>query len=233
MQDQSSPTLVRCFYASGTTSNPMVTLPASFNWRSVAAGANHSMALLSDGTLYSWGDDSSGQLGQLTANAGVPTGVFKFAGFSYVIAVSAGSRHSLAIEQGGDIYSWGDNTSGQLGRSLAAPSTTSSVPDIVAGGPWIAIAAGGSHSLAIRQSDLSLWAWGSNAYGQLGNNSTTDSAVPVQVGGSTRWNRVSAGLNHSAAIDTNGNLWVWGRNDSGQLGTGSTSVPALVPTLLP
>jgi alpha-tubulin suppressor-like RCC1 family protein len=189
------------------------------------------MALLSTGVLYSWGSDSSGQLGQLTGtlNPGIPTGVNQPAGFTYVVAMSAGSNHSLAIEQGGAIYSWGDNTWGQLGRLTG---TAAGPASIVEPGPWIAVAAGGSHSLGIKQ-DLSLWAWGSNAYGQLGNNSTTDSAVPVQVGGATRFNKVSAGQNHSVAIDTNGNLWVWGRNELGQLGTGATSVPVLVPTLLP
>ncbi len=236
-QDQTAPVQVRCFYANGTTTSPTITLPTTptaVTWRTVAAGANHSLALRSDGLLYSWGSDSTGQLGQLsTLNAGLPTGVYQFAGFSYVIAVSAGAGHTLAIEQGGNIFSWGDNTNGQLGRLLVSPNTSSSIPDVVTGGPWIAIAAGGSHSLAIRQSDLTLWAWGRNNYGQLGDGSTTDAAAPVQVGGTTRFNKVSAGQDHSVAIDTNGNLWVWGRNDSGQLGTGTTSAPVLVPTLLP
>jgi alpha-tubulin suppressor-like RCC1 family protein len=236
-QDQTIPTQLRCFFPYGSatlpTTAPLATAPSlgSASWRSIAAGGNHSMALLSTGVLYSWGSDSAGQLGQLTgtSNPGIPTGVNQPAGFTYVVAISAGSNHSLAIEQGGSIYSWGDNTSGQLGRSTG---TTAGPAPIVEAGPWIAVAAGGSHSLGIKQ-DLSLWAWGSNAYGQLGNNTATDSAVPVQVGGTTRFNKVSAGLNHSVAIDTNGNLWVWGRNDSGQLGTGATSVPVLVPALLP
>jgi alpha-tubulin suppressor-like RCC1 family protein len=86
--------------------------------------------------------------------------------------------------------------------------------------------------LAIKQ-DQTLWAWGGNAYGQLGNNTTVDAPAPVQVGSANRWIAVAAGKYHSMAIDTNNKLWTWGRNAEGQLGTGNTTGPVLVPTLIP
>jgi hypothetical protein len=97
----------------------------------------------------------------------------------------------------------------------------------------VAIAAGGYHSLALR-SDGTVWAWGYNVYGQLGNNSTTNSSVPVQVQGLTRITQIAAGALHSLAIDASGRLWAWGYDYWGQLGDGTNNnrtVPAQITSL--
>ena len=93
---------------------------------------------------------------------------------------------------------------------------------------WIRVSAGGYHSLAIREAGPSLdhgtlWAWGSNAYGQLGDGTNTDTAIPVQVGTSPDWKVLSTGDGHSAGIRTDGTLWTWGNNGNGRLGDGTTT----------
>jgi hypothetical protein len=199
-------------------------------WKSIAAGGSFCLALRNtDGAIFSWGDDSSGQLGQLvSATPTVPTATL--ATGVPAIAIAAGSNHALAIQDDRTLVAWGNNASGQLGlgnlvNALAALQVGTDAN-------WFAIAAGGSHSLAIKL-DRTLWAWGSNTDGQLGDGSTNLSNVPIQIGSRTDWVSVAAGRAHSMAIDTSGQLHVWGRNAEGQLGTGSTSGPVLTPTLIP
>ena len=203
-------------------------------WRSIAAGARHSMALRLDGKVLTWGDDSRGQLGDWAASSQltlVPT-VIRIP--LSALAIAAGSYHSLAILNDHTLWSWGDNTYGQLGYSSATqpdPLSSALANQVGSDNDWSAVAGGGTHTLAMR--GQTLWAWGGNAYGQLGNNSTIDSTTPVQIGIANRWVAVAAGKYHSMAIDINGRLWTWGRNDKGQLGTGNTTGPVLVPTLIP
>jgi alpha-tubulin suppressor-like RCC1 family protein len=85
---------------------------------------------------------------------------------------------------------------------------------------WAAVSAGGSHSLALK-SDGTLWAWGANSLGQLGDGTSSDSGVPVLVDSDLEWARASAGGSHSLALIPEGALWAWGMNDYGQLGDGT------------
>ncbi|MEI6676090.1 MAG: cadherin-like beta sandwich domain-containing protein [Verrucomicrobiota bacterium] len=153
----------------------------------IAAGASHNLALCTDGTLVSWGYNSSGQLGNnTTTNAMVPvavdlTGVLAD---KTIVVIAAGGTHSLVLCSDGTLAAWGSNAYGQLGSNV--PQAYSSVPVVVtltgvlAGRTVAAIAAGGSHSLALC-TDGTLVSWGHNTYGQLGNNSTTTSRIPVLV----------------------------------------------------
>src|SRR5205823_6517484 len=110
--------------------------------------------------------------------------------------------------------------SGQLGDGTTGGCHFSPVQ--VGTATWKTISAGlFGHTCAIR-SDDSLWCWGSNVYGQLGDGTTTNHASPVQVGSAT-WNTVGAGGSHSCGIRSNGTLWCWGDNSSGQLGDGTTT----------
>lgn len=86
---------------------------------------------------------------------------------------------------------------------------------------WSAISAGDGHTLALR-ADKSLWAWGCNWYGELGNGTTDDAHLPVQIGSDTNWSAISAGDNHNIATKTDGTLWTWGYNYDGELGNGTT-----------
>jgi RHS repeat-associated protein len=185
------------------------------------------VALRPDGTVWTWGLGTSGQLGNgTTTSSSVPVQV---SGLSSVTAVSEGGDFALALKSDGTVWAWGYNFAGQLGNNT---TTNSSVPVQVATLSNItAIAAGGSHSMALK-SDGTVWCWGSNSNGQLGNNSTRNSSVPVQVGKFTGVSAVAAGGNDSLALKSDGTAWDWGANASGQLGNNTTR-DAKIPTQIP
>jgi alpha-tubulin suppressor-like RCC1 family protein len=127
----------------------------------------------------------------------------------------------------GNVYVWGAGGSGQLGllflNDVNVPTCVNLFPSQA-----IAIAAGGAHTFAIR-SDGTLWGWGGNASGQLGDGTTTNAIAPVQIGTSNQWIAISAGGSHSVGIQRDASLWAWGSNGYGQLGNGTTT-DVLVPT---
>ncbi|MCF7673885.1 MAG: choice-of-anchor D domain-containing protein [Akkermansiaceae bacterium] len=209
----------------------------------VAAGPDHSMALCSDGTLAAWGNNSYGKLGDgSTTQSNVPVLVNRGGVLSSktVIAVAAGSDHSMALCSDGTLAAWGSNYYGQLGNGSTMQKSTVPVQvdqgEVLSGKTVVAVAAGRYHSMALC-SDGTLAAWGSNYYGQLGNGSTMQkSTVPVQVdqgevlSGKTVV-AVAAGRYHSMALCSDGTLAAWGDNSYGKLGDGSTTqsnVPVLV-----
>ena len=201
----------------------------------ISAGSDHSLAL-KNGMVWAWGSNSFGKLGDgTTVSSNVPSQV---TGLENIIAVSAGIFHSLALKREADgttsVYAWGRNNYGQLGNGL---TTDSHVPVQVRGmdgqgflSDIIAISAGDFHSLALkREADgtTSVYAWGRNNYGQLGNNSTANSNVPVQVQGNlTEVIAISAGSYHSLALklesDGAKSVYAWGAGD-GDDGYGSIS----------
>ena len=206
----------------------------------IAAGAEHSLALINDGTLRSWGDNSNGQLGNGTkTNSKVPVQVSGLTGLT-VTDIAAGGFHSLAVTSTGAVWSWGFNSDGQLGNGTATDSSSPvQVSGIggVYGAVSVAVAGGGLHSLALTNAGA-VWSWGWNNYGQLGINSTTESEVPVQVEDSTGTTfltgvtAIAAGEWHSLALTSTGAVWAWGYNGNGELGNGTTtnsSLPVQVP----
>lgn len=203
-------------------------------WAGIAANGKYTMAVRADGQMFSWGDNSSGQLGQTIAiNTSLPTVVAPIgSGILPVVAMTAGRNHALAILNDHTLYAWGANEAGQLGIGASSNTGQGAAVQVGTDNNWFVVAAGGQHTLAIKQ-DQTLWAWGYNAYGQLGDGTQTDSPSPIPIGTSKRWLAVAAGRYHSMAIDTDGKLWVWGRNTEGQLGLGVTVGPVLVPTQLP
>ncbi|MCR2806297.1 RCC1 domain-containing protein [Paenibacillus soyae] len=194
----------------------------------IAAGHLHSLALRSDGTVWAWGNNDSGQHGVpggLTFNDGPYTTTYRHTpvqvqGLDSVVAIAAGYSHSLALKSDGTVWAWGHNSSGQLGD---ASTTNRFTPVQVTNlGSVTAIAAGSSHSLALK-SDGTVWTWGHNASGQLGDGSTTNRSSPVQVSGLDSVS--SIGTNdgsHSVAVKSDGTIWAWGANNAGQLGDGTT-----------
>jgi alpha-tubulin suppressor-like RCC1 family protein len=196
----------------------------------IAAGDFHSLALKSDGTVWAWGYNYYGQLGDGTStqqtspvqvkgpnNQGFLTGV---------TAISAGNYHSLALKGDGTIWAWGYNDYGVLGDGTSTQQTT---PVQVSGLTGVtAIVAGGYHSLAL-ESDGTIWGWGYNGYGALGDGTTVARTTPVQVSGLSGVTAVAAargdgGGYHSLALKSDGTVWAWGSNVSGQLGGGRTGV---------
>ena len=196
--------------------------------KAIAAGTYHNLAVAADGTLWAWGANYAGQLG--TGTRSDSRRPVRVPSLTHVIAVAAGQSHSLALRSDGSVWAWGDNQLGQLGNGSTENSGT---PVKVKGleltrdvrNRVIAIAAGAWFSLAL-QSDGTIWAWGSNQSGQLGDGSFDDRLEPVRVTNRAgepfdRVKAIEAGYDFSLALRANGTVWAWGSNSAGQLGRGS------------
>ncbi len=200
---------------SGATLNGEVPSLGERQFVSAAAGGSHGLGLLSDGTLWAWGDNAFGQLGLGdTTDRTSPVRVGTAAGWA---AVSAGEYYSLGLRSDGTLWAWGANWHGQLGLGDTAGRT--SPVQVGSADDWVVASAEGGHTLGLR-SDGTLWAWGANDFGQLGSGDKTDRTNPVQVGSATDWVAASAGGDHSLALRSDGTLWAWGANGFGQLGLG-------------
>jgi alpha-tubulin suppressor-like RCC1 family protein len=201
-------------------SSPVSVVGGFTDWCDVSAGS-HSLGIRVNGTVWAWGLNTSGQLGDgTTTNQSSP--VLVAGGFTDWCAVAGGSGHSLGIRTNGTAWAWGGGADGRLGDGIA---TARSSPVLVAGGftDWCGVSAGGAHSLGIRTNGT-VWAWGFNSAGQLGDGTLTGRSSPVSVVGSfTDWCAVAGGVNHSLGIRTNGTAWAWGSNSQGRLGDGTTT----------
>jgi len=189
-------------------------------WLRVSASYDrHCGAIKTDGTLWTWGQNSYGRLGVGdTTNKSAPTQVGVLTNWSNV---SVGYMHTLAIKTNGTIWAWGRNSYGDLG--LGNTSSYSSPKQIGALTDWSSISANRNGGAAIKTNGT-MWGWGMNQYGQLGDGTTANRSSPVQVGALTTWSSVSVGsLYVGAAIKTDGTLWAWGYNTVGQLGQGDTT----------
>ena len=185
----------------------------------------------------SFGYNASGQLGDgTTTDHYISQKVSNAAGtgaLTKIVAQAGGSAHSLALAADGTVWAWGDNSSGALGDGT---TTNRTVPVHVMANTGnmlthvIAISAGTSHSLALA-ADGTVWAWGSNLLGQLGNGSTTDSQVAVPVKTLGNVTAIASGAYHSMALDGTGKVYVWGNDGAGELGNGfANSAPHSTPT---
>lgn len=182
---------------------------ATPEWR-LAAGGLHSLLIGFDGSLWAWGSNGAGQLGDgTTTTRTLPTPVLPG-----VTAMAAGLEHTLALTDDGSLWAWGDNLVGQLGDGT---TTSRYRPTQILSG-IAATAAGYEHSLALK-TDGSLWAWGWNASGQIGDGTTADRHTPTQI--LTGIAAMAAGYQHSLALETDGSLWAWGYNPYGQVGDGT------------
>jgi RHS repeat-associated protein len=195
----------------------------------VAAGAQHTLIADSAGQGGSWGWGDFGQLGDGTdTTSDVPV---QITGIDHLAQLSAGSRHSLAVDADGRLFSWGDNARGQLGDPAVTSGRT--IPGRVPGlSSASQVAAGAGHSLALKSSGT-VYAWGADDHGQLGDATTTDAAAPQLVAGVSTAKQVAAGADFSLALKTDGTVWGWGANDAHQAGaaTGSTAQPAAIAGL--
>ncbi|MHB8512299.1 MAG: RCC1 domain-containing protein [Actinomycetota bacterium] len=189
----------------------------------VSAGEADSVALKIDGTVWAWGSNSNGQLGNDFTHHGItPTQVN---GLSNVISIASGWDFNLALKSDGTVWAWGANSKGQLGDNTTIDNAIPQQVNNLSG--VIAIGAGKLSSYAVK-TDGTLWAWGWNSYGQLGVGSTTDASAPVQVTSLSHVLAVAGGQAHALAVTSDGNVWAWGLGSSGELGdnsTASSSVP--------
>jgi alpha-tubulin suppressor-like RCC1 family protein/PKD repeat protein len=193
-------------------------------WKTIAAGATNTFALKTDGTLWGWGDNSLGQLGDGSyTNKNIPK---KIGNANDWNIVSVGTKFTIALKTDGTLWAWGSNYYGQLGDGT---TTTITIPkQIGTANDWQTIATGSGYTVALKKNGT-LWTWGSNNYGQLGDGTTVRKINPVQIGTSTDWKTIAAGYGHTVAIKTDGSLWAWGDNDYGRLGDGTTTART-VPT---
>ena len=202
-------------------------------WNFIATGSNHTCGIKNNNSLYCWGWNGSQQLGDNTStNRLIPTAV---SGGGSWGKVSLGYSHSCGIKLDDSMWCWGANNYGMLGDNS---TTARGVPTSVSGGgAWKYIHLSGSnfysHSCGIK-SDDTLWCWGHNNNGELGDSTTTQRQVPTAVSGGGTWKKVSAGASffpYSCGIKSDDTLWCWGDNSSGQLGDGTTT-QRLVPTAI-
>ena len=201
-------------------SSPIQTIAGGTNWKQVSLGFYCAFAIKTDGTLWGWGFNSSGQLGDNTT-IGKSSPIQTIAGGTNWAQVSAGTIYTAAIKTDGTLWTWGRGTDGQLGDNTAIPKS-SPIQTIAGGTNWKQVSAGGYVTAAIK-TDGTLWIWGRNGDGQLGDNTTITKSSPVQtITAGTNWKQVSAGGYVTAAIKTDGTLWIWGRNGDGQLGDNTT-----------
>ncbi|WP_225414668.1 RCC1 domain-containing protein [Stigmatella hybrida] len=193
--------------------------------KALSAGNTHSLALRTDGSVWAWGVNTYGQLGNGTQT--LSTVPVRVTGLPVIKAISAGRNHSLALGVDGSVWAWGQNTSGQLGDGTMTGRLTP-VSVTIPGGA-VAIAGGLNHSLAIA-ADGSVYAWGANSDGQLGDGTANPRLTPVHLSQPVNIVAISAGWFHSMALGADGRVWTWGRNLNGQIGNGSaSSVNQLTP----
>ncbi len=221
----------------------------------ISAGQDFALALAADGTVYAWGHNQYGQLGNGATDAG--SGGFTYNDFfaspvqtsqggqlAGVVAIAAGGYHSLAVLSDGTVMAWGYNSSGQLGNGTSGSDADSAYPVSVSSlVNAVSVAAGQYFSLALA-SDGSVYSWGYNNDGELGDpNAFTNETVPVQVslpslnaGNSPGVTQIAAGNSHSLALTSDGSVYAWGSDALDQLGDGgnggsSSANPTQVGTI--
>jgi len=206
-----------------------INLPFGINALTIETGSSSAFVLLQDGSLWGWGSNSTGQLGNGTSTDwSIPhlSPIYIVDDVAYVSAGGSGMRsgnslHVMVIRNDGSLWSWGRNIPGQLGDgTFNMRSSPGLVMEDV-----IAVSAGGTHTMAIR-SDGTLWAWGCNCTGKLGDGTFTSRPTPIHIMDDVI--AVSAGLNHTLALKTDGTLWQWGVH--GRIPTETSNVPVMVMT---
>lgn len=182
---------------------------------SLAAGSGFSLAVDASGFVYSWGNNTYGQLGDGTNT--MRTSPVKVADLSDVSTVAAGANFAIALRTDGTVWSWGQNIFGQLGDETNAskmrPTQIKSLTGITA------IAAGNEFAIALKN-DNTIWVWGRNNVGQLGNGQTTNLNKPVQLSAPIHVLQIAVGAYHVLTLDSDGKVFAWGDNSYGQLGLG-------------
>jgi len=208
-----------------STANPYEIQPNK-KWLQASAGAFHVAAVQDNGALWTWGNNESGQLGNGTTfmvrlydNYIWDNSYQVHPGSTWQSAVATG-LHTLAVRHDGSLWSWGTNSAGQTGSAALFPVALNAAGQVL-NATWRSVSTSSTHTVAVRQ-DGTLWTWGNNQRGQLGDGTTTSRSVPVQLGNLTSWLSASAGPSYTVAIRQDGTLWSWGSNEFGQLGNGTT-----------
>jgi len=197
----------------------------------VAAGRAHSIARRADGTVWTWGDNTFGQLGYGRTDTSKHPTPTKVDGLPSIKFVAGGRDTTFAVATNGDLWVWGNNTYGQAGTgsttAVLTPQRITTLSDVSL------VESGADHTVAVTNGGA-VYTWGRNRYGQLGYDGTANRTTPTPVGGLPDISEVFAGRDHSIAVTGGGAYYTWGRNDGGQLGPNAplkVSSPLLVSDL--
>ncbi|WP_165585136.1 T9SS type A sorting domain-containing protein [Chryseobacterium sp. FH2] len=188
------------------------------NWNMVITDYSgySSGAIKSDGTLWRWGKNDVGQIGDgTTVDKNIPIQIGVDNNWT---KIAIGEKHTLAIKSDGTLWTWGFNGWGALGLGNSYYYQYTPI-QLGTSNDWLEISAGQSSSYAIK-SNGTLWAWGQNDKGQLGDGSTVDKMIPIQIGNDNNWISISANYENCLGLKNDGSLWSWGQNTSGQIGNG-------------
>jgi alpha-tubulin suppressor-like RCC1 family protein len=179
---------------------------------SFACGYSSSLGIKSDGTLWGWGTNSSGQLGDNTViSKSSPIQVNTSTNWSKIFAKWT---HFAAIKTDGTLWMWGVNINGQLGKIDVI--YRSSPTQVGVATNWSQVSIGANHTIAVK-TDGTLWGWGKNLNGQLGKTDVLYRSSPTQIGTDTNWYQTSCPVDATVAIKTDGTIWAWGKNNNGAL----------------
>lgn len=185
------------------------------------------LASKTDGSVYIWGQNTSGQLG---LNDAIPRSSPVQLTLPNWSKISAGQSHVMVVKTDGTLWTWGSNNSGRLG--LNDTVYKSSPTQIGTGTDWATPFAGQLQSAVVKTNGTA-WSWGSNAWGQLGQNDVgITKSSPVQIGAATDWSKVLVYGNHAVGLKTGSTLWTWGRNFNGMLGDPTATADRSSPVQL-
>ncbi|MCL1888191.1 MAG: InlB B-repeat-containing protein [Kiritimatiellaeota bacterium] len=192
--------------------------------KSISVGGFYTVAVKTDGTLWAWGENDDGELGDGTTDEKhIPTQIGTDDDWAIV---TAGYHHTLALKTNGTLWAWGVGGSGQLGDGT---ETSTNIPTKIGDdNDWATIAAGGFHSVALKTNGT-LWAWGYNRLGQVGDGTSDGKNIPTKITGISDVVAIAAGFSHTVALKNDGTVWAWGNNDGGQLGDGTWDMK-IIPT---
>ena len=202
-------------------STPIAVLGTTKTFCQIAAGYEYSIGLDKNGKVWGWGNNGSGQIGDnTTVSKCTPVAVLGTA--KTFCKISAGGKHSLAIDYMGRVWGWGYDNYGQVGDNRISSKKT---PVTILGATkTFCIAVGGAYYIIGLDKNGQVWGWGYNDVGRLGNNSTIDVKTPVSILGVPKtFCKISAGTGLTLAIDKNGKVWSWGSNNQGGLGDNTTT----------
>lgn len=227
----------------GACSRSPQPIPNMGNIRGLGAGSLHSLAILGDGSVWTWGSNGRGQLGAGAVPGGItPVKVLGLGGngnLGNIVQVAGGEGHSLALDANGNVYAWGMNDQGQLGLNRTDPGDYSYPFQVTSLSNIVAIAAGYRHSMALRN-DGTVFTWGFNSAGQLGQGTIGSNTpcgcnpTPTAVPGLSGVVAIGAGHEHSLAVLADGTVRAWGQNNTFQIGVtapANVSSPVQVPGL--
>ena len=230
-----NPNMIKTYPSGDNLASVPMRVGSDTDWVAISSGGrdlgykfgagNFVFGLKANGTLWGWGENSTGALGRGIKDDVTGLTAFQLSGPGNTgnwVNVSCGSEHVVAIKSNGSLWSWGYNTFGQLGNGNKNPSSRPTQVGVDTN--WAKVSSGRRSTIAIKTNGT-MWAWGRNNQGQLATNNITDVSVPIQIGSGTTgdWQEISLTQEHALAIKNNGTLWAWGRNTWGQLGLGDTA----------